>query len=184
MMIEFLDQFYDVAIRLSNDFAQTREKEWGPLVILNELGVQIGQIYNIIYHNENVSEKNRKFVNLGDELSDVLLQLIALADCMKIDLYEVKDYQNVDEFNWMALPIVFGQLNESVMEKYGYRFSKPRFGYETIDAFIQSRIILLFHITLNIAVFHGLDMNREFQEMILDATGFLKRFANQKTVVA
>ena len=78
MMIEFLDQFYDVAIRLSNDFAQTREKEWGPLVILNELGVQIGQIYNIIYHNENVSEKNRKFVNLGDELSDVLLQLIEI----------------------------------------------------------------------------------------------------------
>ena len=149
---------------MSEAFSKTRDKDWGPLVILNELGVQIGQIYNIIYQNDCVSEQNRVFSNLGDELSDVLLQLIALSD------------KEVHEINWMSFPILFGQLNEAVMEKYGYRFSKPRKGYRSIDEFIQHRIFLMFQISIQIAKFHGLDMEKEFDEMIEDATNFLNRF--------
>ena len=176
MILSFLDKFYNRSLILSEAFSKTREKDWDPLVILNELGVQIGQIYNIIYHNEIVSEKNRIFSNLGDELSDVLMQLIALSDAMNINFYEIKDFQEVQEFNWLSLPILFGQLNESVMEKYHYRFSKPREGFATIDDFIKNRIFLLFYVTFEIGKFHGLDLEKEFEEMILDATNFLNKF--------
>lgn len=176
MILSFLNKFYNKSLLLSEEFSKTREKDWEPLVILNELGVQIGQIYNIIYHNEIVSEKNRIFTNLGDELSDVLMQLMALAHAMDINFYEIKEFQDIQEFNWMSLPILFGQLNESIMEKYGYRFSKPRNGFVTIDDFIKNRIFLLFNITFQIAKFHGLDMEKEFDEMIIDATNFLNRF--------
>ncbi|MCI8575422.1 MAG: hypothetical protein HFI09_03030 [Bacilli bacterium] len=184
MILSFLNRFYEHALILSEAFSETRDKNWGPLVILNELGVQIGQIYNIIYHNEEVSEKGRVFNNLGDELSDVLLQLIALAHSMNIDFFEIRNFQNVLEMNWMSLPIIFGQLNESIMEKYGYRFLKPRKGYDSIDSFIKNRLFLLFSITFQIANFHGLDMEQEFQEMIVDATGFLSRFKKENTMFA
>lgn len=176
MIFSFLNKFYDKALSLSEAFSKTRDKDWGPLVILNELGVQIGQIYNIIYQNDCVSEQNRVFSNLGDELSDVLLQLIALSDSMSFDFYEIKNCKEVHEINWMSFPILFGQLNEAVMEKYGYRFSKPRKGYRSIDEFIQHRIFLMFQISIQIAKFHGLDMEKEFDEMIEDATNFLNRF--------
>lgn len=132
-IIEFLDNYYSKAQKLSNDFSMTRDFEWTPLVILNELAVQLGHIYNIIYQNETINEPGRIFNNLGDELSDVFLQLIALADSMSIDMYHIKSLKNIDENNWFALPVLFGQLNEAVMEKYGYRFNKPRNDFQTTD---------------------------------------------------
>lgn len=176
IIVNFLNHYYDDALALSEAFSKTREKSWNPLIILNELGIQIGQIYNIIYQNDMVNEENRRFSNLGDELSDVILQLIALADSMKINLYEINDYSYITEVNFMSLPILFGQLNESIMEKYGYRFSKPREGFLSIDDFIQDRIFRLFYSSFQMASFHGLDMEKEFGEMLIDAKNFLLRF--------
>ena len=47
--IEFLNNYYQKAVQLSKDFSITRNYEWTPLLILNELSVQVGHIYNIIY---------------------------------------------------------------------------------------------------------------------------------------
>lgn len=90
-IISFLDNYYKKAIKLSNDFSITRDYEWTPLLILNELSIQVGHIYNIAYQSEAVNEPNRVFSNLGDELSDVFLQLIALADSMNIDMYNIRN---------------------------------------------------------------------------------------------
>lgn len=169
----FVDEFYDQAICLSNAFSITRKHDWNALIILNELSVQLGQIYNIMYDNEVVGEKNRKFHNLGDELSDVLLQLLSLYDCMYTEPIQIQC--EFREIHWMSLPILLGQLNEAVMEKYGYRFTKPREGFETVDDFIRYRIFLLLSIVFQIACFHGLDINTEFSEMILDASNFLNK---------
>lgn len=46
-IISFLDNYYQKAIKLSNDFSVTRDYEWTPLLILNELSIQVGHIYNI-----------------------------------------------------------------------------------------------------------------------------------------
>ena len=149
--IEFLNNYYQKAVQLSKDFSITRNYEWTPLLILNELSVQVGHIYNIIYQSEAVNESNRVFSNLGDELSDIFLQLITLADSMNVDMYKIKELNCLKEDNWFAFPILFGQLNEAIMEKYGYRFNKPRKGFSTIDDFIENRILRLFDITYQIA---------------------------------
>ena len=69
------------------------------------------------------------------------------------------------------------------MEKYGYRFAKPRAGYACIEDFIKNRIFILFQVTFQIAVFHGLNMEKEFQDMIMDATAFLKRFKKENDLL-
>lgn len=179
-VISFLDNCYQKAIKLSNDFSITRDYEWTPLLILNELSIQVGHIYNIAYQSEAVNEPNRSFSNLGDELSDVFLQLIALADSMNIDMYNIRNLKPLKESDWLAFPILFGQLNEAVMEKFGYRFNKPRSGFQTLDEFIENRILRLFDITYQIAEKYHLDIENEFSLMLDDANAFLKRFANSK----
>jgi len=176
-ILEFLNNYYEKALELSNDFCLTRSCEWSPLLILNELSIQIGHVYNVIYKNKDVNENNRKFKNLGDEISDVLLQLIALADSLKIDMYNIEKMKMINENDLLSFPILFGQLNEAIMEKYEYRFSKDRKGFASIDDFIQDRIFKLFIITYNIAVKNDLDIEKEFSIMLEDATEFLKRFS-------
>ena len=178
-IISFLDNYYEKAIKLSEDFIITRSCNWNPLLILNELSIQIGHIYNVVYKNEIVSEKNRDFNNLGDELSDVFLQLIALADSMNIDLYNIKNKKMFKEDDWLSLPILFGQLNEAIMEKYDYRFSKPRVGFTTIDDFIEDRIFKMFIITYFIAKKYQLNIEKEFSLMLEDANEFLNKFINK-----
>lgn len=172
--IEFLNNYYEKALSLSNNFKLTREKEWDSLIILNELAIQIGHIYNIIYKNEIVNEAGREFNNLGDELSDILLQLIALSNELQINMYDISKY-HIKEDNWFSIPIIFGQLNESIMELYGYRFNKPRVGFKNVLEFIKSRILILFKITYQISLKYNLDIENEFEKMLEDANGFLKK---------
>ena len=174
--IEFLNNYYQKAVQLSKDFSITRNYEWTPLLILNELSVQVGHIYNIIYQSEAVNESNRVFSNLGDELSDIFLQLITLADSMNVDMYKIKELNCLKEDNWFAFPILFGQLNEAIMEKYGYRFNKPRKGFSTIEDFFENRILRLFDITYQIAEKYNLEIEREFFLMLNDAYTFLENF--------
>lgn len=44
-IINFLDNYYQKALQLSADFSITRDFDWTPLLILNELSVQVGHIY-------------------------------------------------------------------------------------------------------------------------------------------
>lgn len=179
-VIRFLDNYYKKAIKLSNDFGVTRDFDWTPLLILNELSIQVGHIYNIIYQSEAVNEPRRAFTNLGDELSDVFLQLIALADSMNIDMYDIKELKPIKEDDWLAFPVLFGQLNEAVMEKCGFRFNKARCGFATTDDFIKNRILRLFDVTYQIALKYNLDIEKEFDLMLQDANAFLERFVSEK----
>ena len=95
-IIKFLDTHYKNALKLVSDFDVTKSKSWDPQIYLNELYVQLGHVYNVLYSDKNVNETKRKIDNLGDELSDVLLQLINLAKEMNIDMYEIKKYEDYD----------------------------------------------------------------------------------------
>lgn len=174
--IRFLNIHYMNAIKLSDDFSITRTKEWTPLIILNELSIQIGHIYNIIYSSESINEDSRNFCNLGDELSDVILQLIALANIQNINLYNIVYLKQMQENSWFAIPVILGQINEAIMEQQGYRFLKPRTGFENINMFIENRIMRLFDIIFQIADKHNLDLVKEFSLMLEDANAFLTRF--------
>lgn len=181
-LIEFLDHYYVQALKLCEDFRITREKEWTSLTILNELSIQIGHIYNVLYQSEVVFEAGRIFDNLGDEISDVVLQLIALATSLNIDLYHIKNMNFLKEENIFSISILFGQLTEAIMEKNGYRFSKKREGFQTIDLFIEDRLLRLFSVIFQFALKYSLDIEQEFFLMLEDARGFLKRFFNKQEV--
>lgn len=178
-IIKFLDKHYENAIRLVNAFNATKEKEWDSLLYLNELYVQVGHVYNVLYSNDNVNEEDRKIDNLGDELSDILLQLINLANVLDINMYDIKNMEDYSYDQLNGIPILLGQLTEVVMEMNGYRFGKERKGFDSHFDFAKDRIFKTFIITFNISKQYNLNMIKEFDDMIEDATGFLERFDNK-----
>ena len=179
-MIEFLDMHYQTAIELVHEFDKTKEKKWEVGDYLNELYVQIGHVYNVLYKDPFVDESKRKVDNLGDELSDVLLQLINLADILNIDMYEVKA-MNESYHDINGLPILLGQLSEIIMEMNHCRFKKERVGFRTSHEFAQDRLFKLFILIFNISKMYHLDMIKEFGDMVEDAKRFLSQFEKRKT---
>lgn len=178
-IVEFLDKYYLRALKLSAGFSATREFEWTPLLVLNELSVQAGHVYNTIYKSEAVDEPGRNFTNLGDELSDIFLQIITLAYSLHIDLYNLKSLFSVKEDSWFALPVLLGQLNEAIMEKYGYRFRKTHGKFKTVEQFIEDRLLRLFIVNYRIAQKYHIDINNEFNSMLDDANSFLSHFRSR-----
>ena len=171
---QFIKENYKKAIDLSNKFKKTRLLDWTPLDILNELGVQIGHVFNIDFND--YSENGRNINNLGDELADIILQAIALADSIKIDITNYKKEDLITSNRIDDLVVIFGQLTETVMEINNKRFYKKRKNYKNHEEFILSCIIRIISISLNIASKNNLDMIKEFNEMNIDATNFLKSF--------
>ena len=179
-IIKFLDKHYENALRLVKAFDSTKEKEWDSLLYLNELYVQLGHVYNVLNPNNNVAEDGRKIDNLGDELSDVVLQLINLADNLGINMYEVKNVENYSSNNINDIPILLGQLTETIMEMNSYRFKKERQGFNSHLDFAKDRIFKTFITTFNIAKQYNLNMIKEFDDMLIDATGFLEKFEDNE----
>lgn len=178
-IVVFLDNYYQKALKLSEDFSITRDFDWTPLLILNELSVQVGHIYNIVYQSEVIDEPERKFTNMGDELSDVFLQLITLADNLGSDLYNIRHLPLISEDSWYALPVLLGQLNEAVMEECSFRFKKSRSGFVSTVQFVEDRILRMFVACYRIAQKYNLDIGLEFSLMLDDANAFLGRFRQQ-----
>lgn len=177
--IKFLEIHYDGAIELKNRFKITEKRQWNDLITLLELNVQIGHLFNIEGHNKAVDETNRNISNLGDELSDVLLQLCYLIHLENVDLKKISKYNiSLDDINF--LPILCGQLIEAVMEKENYRFSKERFGFKNINSFIEDRLFKLLIITINYADKNGYNMIYEFGLMKKDANNFLDNYVSEK----
>lgn len=171
----FLTNEYQKALQLKDEFNKLKNKDWNSLIVLLELNVQIGHVFNIFNHAKDITELNRPINNLGDELSDVLLQLSYLLYLEKIDLTNLEQYSNYQYHELDGLTIILGQLTEALLEKYGYRFTKDRTNFDDINTFIKDRLIKLFIIVLNIADSYNLDINKEFEVMFEDANNFIKR---------
>lgn len=173
----FLVNNYDKAVNLKNKFRLIEKKDWDSITVASELTVQIGHIFNFFIKDREVSESNRKFNNLGDELSDVLLQLtylIYLEDVV-ISKDDVEVFRGFDYASIVSLPILLGQLHEALLEKYEYRFDKPREGFDSRDSFIKDRILRTYLIIFNFAAYNNLDLNDEFDKMNEDASKFIMR---------
>lgn len=175
-IIKFLNIHYNNALKLVSDFDITKASVWNSKDYLNELYVQLGHVYNVLFSDDSVNEKKRKIDNLGDELSDVLLQLINLARILNIDMYDIKELDKYKYNEINGLSILLGQLTEAVMEMNECRFKKDRFGFNSSYDFVKDRLFKLFILTYNIAEDHKLDMIKEFDDMLKDANGFLDRF--------
>lgn len=179
-ILEFINKHYDNALKLCKDFEKTKQKKWEASNYVNELYVQIGHVYNVLNKNKIANEVDRDINNLGDEISDVLLQLINLSHSLHIDLKEIKDIKYFKHSNLNSLVILLGQLTENLMEYNSLRFRKERIGFDSSYEFVSDRIFKMFIITMNFAKKHNLNMIEEFEEMLKDATKFLNNFDSSK----
>ncbi len=175
-LFEFLNVHYDNAIEIKEKFKITEKKEWNNIITLLELNVQVGHLFNVKNHNKIYDEKDRNISNLGDELSDVLLQLCYLLHLEKVDLRKLSKY-NCDIYNINILPILIGQLTEAIMEKEDYRYRKVRVGFNNINDFIDDRLFKIIIIIYNYATEEGYNMINEFSMMQKDACRFLSDYA-------
>ena len=175
-VLNFLNKHYASALKLCKDFEKTKEKKWESSDYVKELYVQIGHIYNVSNKNKVVNESDRNINNLGDELSDVLLQLINLAHSLHIDMNEINNMKYFKYSNINALVILLGQLTENLMEYESLRFRKERVGFDSSYDFIKDRLFRMFIITMNFANKNNLNMIEEFDIMLKDANNFLNNF--------
>lgn len=174
---KFLNTHYKNALKLVENFNITKKYEWTAKDYLNELYIQVGHVYTVLYKNKNVQEKNRLIENLGDELADVLLQVINLAHYLNIDFYEITSLKNYESHDISDISILLGQLTEIMMEMLETRFKKIREGFNNSYEFMKDRLFKIFLSTYQIAIDHELDMSSEFELMLKDANAFLKRFS-------
>ncbi len=174
----FFDKFYVPSIQLKKRFLVTEKKAWDGLTVLNELCVQIGHVATIV-NSSKLLENGRRIDNLGDEVSDILLQLMIYIYIEKMDDFKIKDI-NVKEYELTDLLVPFGQLNEIAMEEYGYKFEKPREGFATSREFVIEKVNQMFYIILNFCHNNGIDINYEYQAMLNDANRFLDRYEQKQ----
>lgn len=171
---KFIKECYNDAIKLKQMFKITEEKEWNDIITALELGVQLGHIYNININSNILKEKRRKIDNIGDEISDVLLQILYLGYLEKVNfnkLNEKIEYSNMD-----GIIVLYGQLIEALMEKNLYRFKKERVGYKNREEFIKDRIVKIYLIIINYSEKLNVNIINEFKKMEKDAKGFLKKY--------
>lgn len=171
--IEFIDKCYEDAVKLKKGFKKTEEKEWNIITVLLELGVQIGHLFDLKCNNIELKENNRNINNIGDEISDVLLQTLYLGFLENVDFKkEIKfEYSNIE-----GLMVLYGQLVEAVMEEESYRFKKERNGFENRLEFIKDRILKIYILTINYSLKINIDVITEFNKMKEDAEKFLKNY--------
>lgn len=123
-----------------------------------ELGVQIGHIFDIKCNNPEIKEDGRNISDLGDEISDVLLQTLYLGYLENVDFEKVVDfsYSSID-----GIIVLYGQLVETIMEE-DYRFKKERKGFNSRLEFIQDRIMKIYLLMVNYAEEKNIDIIYEF----------------------
>lgn len=172
---QFIDENYEPAIELKKGFQITEDKPWDAMTVLTELYVQIGHLSFLIEKNEKTAEIGRNIINLGDEVSDVFLQIFALTWKLNIDLTKVFKEENCGStINDMCT--LTGQITETVMELYGFRHFKKRQGFDRLEDFLNYKINCLICVVYNFGISYNLDVNKEFKAMIDDASNFLKNF--------
>ncbi len=183
---DFFKENYDTAIKLKERFKITENKEWDAITVLVELNVQLGHFSYLISSYKNYGEQGRHISGFGDELSDVVLQLISL--CWKLDLniieyeyaYKYVSFNNISEA-LLSFYTVYGQISEKVLEMKGYRHYKVRYGYAKEKDFLCFNIAQLFEIVFSIANDLELSLSKEFKKMVIDASKFLDHFEKRKT---
>lgn len=173
--VEFIQKNYNKAITLKEKFKKIENKEWDSLTVLLELIVQTGHCINVLKPDEAINEKDRHINNLGDELSDILLQLSYFSYLEKIEFTNLEQYESYNYNDLTGLIVLLGQTSEALLEKTKYRFDKPRSGFNSKQDFIKDRLIKMFLIIFNFAEANQIKIDKEFDEMIIDASNFIER---------
>lgn len=186
-MKKFINDYYDKAIELKKMFQITENKKWNQFTVLAELNVQFGHLTYLLSDYKEYGELNRNIHDLGDELSDVLLQIFSLCWKCNIDLKNFNYDYSIPKFNTCSEAIlvfntVYGQVSEIIMEIEEYRHYKIRYGYSKQNDYLLTNIAKLIEIVFYIGKEFNIDFGYEFDKMFKDASGFLERYEKSKNI--
>ena len=186
-MKKFINDYYDKAIELKKMFQITENKKWNQFTVLAELNVQFGHLTYLLSDYKEYGELNRNIHDLGDELSDVLLQIFSLCWKCNIDLKNFNYDYSIPKFNTCSEAIlvfntVYGQVSEIIMEIEEYRHYKIRYGYSKQNDYLLTNIAKLIEIVFYIGKEFNLDFSYVFDKMFKDSSGFLERYEKSKII--
>ena len=163
------------SIALESQFSKIKKNKWDDsMVIIAELNVQLGQLFSIFETTEDL-EPERKFQDIGDELSDILLSLLYLSSLEKMSGFDIIIYKSLENTDLRGLSVVLGKLSEAILEKKGYRFQRNHGNFPDLQSYIISLISLMYLIIFAYANENNIDLNYEFQKMIDSAQNFVEQ---------
>ena len=88
---DFFNHCLTKAISLKEKFKVLEKNDWNSLTVLLELNVQIGHLVNVVNDDIEIKEDGRCIDNIGDEISDVLLQLSYLSYLEKLNFDNIEE---------------------------------------------------------------------------------------------
>ncbi|HBY20640.1 MAG: hypothetical protein A2Y24_01290 [Clostridiales bacterium GWE2_32_10] len=145
-ILKFLKEYYKPAVELKEVFKITEKKQWNETTVLMELYVQIGHMGLLIGQDKDLInyslEVGRNIHSYEDEISDVLLQLIALSNKLKINLEEELGNYTIEHMKFdntsdleitNSIVVLVGQITEAIMEKKEYRHFKQREKFNSLN---------------------------------------------------
>ena len=183
---DFIAKYYIKSVELKEKFKITENKEWDGLTVLNELQVQLGHVSHLISTNKSYGERERNITNIGDELSDVLLQIFSYSTKLNIDIriikFEDKLIEETVENSIINLLTILGQLSEITLEYEGFRHYKIRYGFPKVEQYILNLFENFFQIVFSIINILGIDIDKEYNNMLIDANKFLDKFKIKKNI--
>lgn len=174
-------------LALESQFAKIKKHKWNSSVVLiAELNVQLGQLFSILEKTEERLEPERKFDDIGDELSDILLNLLYLSyleDFNFAEYISVGDIEVLKENSLKSLkslPIIFGKLSEAILEKNGYRFKKSHGTFPNLESYIRTLISYIYVVIFVYAIDNNIAIEEEFQKMLESAYSFVEQKKTEK----
>lgn len=184
---EFILKYYQKSVALKERFKITEKKEWNSLIVLNELQVQVGHVAHVISTNKSYGEKERNISDIGDEISDVILQLFSYSTKVKIDIRKIHFGEelnnNTIDNNMMNLLTIIGQLSEVTLEKEKYRHYKIRYGFPKVEQYIISLFEHFFKIIFSIIKQLDINLDKEYEKMLKAANNFLDKYEEKENIV-
>lgn len=178
---QFLKDYFQVGVDLKERFKITENKNWDAITVLAELNVQFGHFSYLISSHKEYGESKREIKDLGDELADILLQLINLSYKLQLKIpeycynYKYIKFESIPEA-LLSFNTVYGQISEKVLEINEYRHYKIRYNFAKEKDFLCFNIARLLEIVFSIAENLKLNLATEFKKMVNNASMFLDNY--------
>lgn len=161
-----IEKIYNLSLILKDRFRAVERKEWQSFQYVMELFVQIGHLSDILLRQEhklnNHSESENKKV-IGDELGDIVLNVISLCQEMKI-------------------VIDLDQIVDDGLEKNSADLIKSLFvtAGKLVDSLPNQELVLRLSVelisqTYALANFYNIDMDLAFEDLYHESLVFIAR---------
>lgn len=164
-----IEKISNLSSVLRKEFKKVERKEWNSFQYLTELFVQLGHLSDISLRqeyklNNKNEEENKKII--GDEIGDVILNVISICESEKIAL-NLDDIQD----NLDLKPNETESILGSLFSKAGQLAENLEKNSEKLKTLSIETINLCYEL----ASFYGIDMDRAFEDLYHESLVFIAK---------